>query len=120
MNEVYLSGTIVELQPDLTPTDPAHFSFQLQFPHRDAANEITNVVLTVNAWNNLAHWSANQLRAGDEVLVKGSLMQRAFSNDHKSTEIAAGRIIVTGHREIQEHTDTAAIQNMESENVSSC
>ncbi len=96
MNEVYVSGTIIELNLFSLSADTGHFSFLLQVTHRNHEHQIILDDFIINAWNGLAQWATSNLHIGDEVVVKGTLTQR-LTSDSKSTEISALRIIVTQH-----------------------
>lgn len=94
MNEVYVSGRIVKLQQCPIPLEMDSFYFLLQVAHRTPTKQIICDNFVVYTWNNLAKWAAQNLQAGDNVLVKGTLIHLR-SSDVRATVISALRVILT-------------------------
>ena len=90
MNELFLSGTILNLVKTPTTGDTSHVVCQLRHSHR---NRQQQVIYTVHAWDRLADWAVQTLKPGARVYVKGYLTQK-WRGDVVMTEVTAAQFFV--------------------------
>ena len=74
MNELFLSGTILNLVKTPTTGDTSHVVCQLRHSHRNRQQQVIHETYTVHAWNRLADWAAQTLR-GDAVMTEVTAAQ---------------------------------------------
>lgn len=96
MNELYISGKIVNLpQCNFLPATD-FFCFMLQTTFLDPSNQIAIHNFVVSTCNQTAKWATQNLHLGDEILIKGMLNSIQIE-DTASTVISALRIIIIQH-----------------------
>lgn len=92
MNELFLSGTILNLVKTPTTGDTSHVVCQLRHSHRNRQQQVIHETYTVHAWNRLADWAAQTLKPGARVYVKGYLTQK-LRGDAVMTEVTAAQFL---------------------------
>ena len=93
MNELFLSGTILNLVKTPTTGDTSHVVCQLRHSHRNRQQQVIHETYTVHAWDRLADWAVQTLKPGARVYVKGYLTQK-LRGDVVMTEVTAAQFFV--------------------------
>ena len=115
MNQVFISGIIAD-RPRLTQPEngAAHLMFALSVRHRTAKGVVKQELYTVNAWNRVALWGAEQLAQGQLVAMRGYLTQHARENGVLAVEITAEEFLLsarkTGGQEREQKQDSPPAQ----------
>ncbi len=99
MNQVFISGIIAD-RPRLTQPEngTAHLMFVLSVRHRTAKGVVKQELYTVNAWNRVALWGAEQLAQGQLVAMRGYLTQHARENGVLAVEITAEEFLLSARK----------------------
>ena len=99
MNQVFISGIIAD-RPRLTQPEngAAHLMFALSVRHRTAKGVVKQELYTVNAWNRVALWGAEQLAQGQLVALQGYLTQHARESGVLAVEITAEEFLLSAHK----------------------
>ena len=111
MNQVFISGIIAD-RPRLTQPEngAAHLMFALSMRHRTAKGVVKQELYTVNAWNRVALWGAEQLAQGQLVALQGYLTQHARESGVLAVEITAEEFLLsarkTGGQEREQKQDS--------------
>ena len=93
MNELFLSGTILNLVKTPTTGDTSHVVCQLRHSHCNRQQQVIHETYTVHAWNRLADWAVQTLKPGVQMYVKGYLTQK-LRGDVVMTEVTAAQFFV--------------------------
>ena len=99
MNQVFISGIIAD-RPRLTQPEngAAHLMFALSVRHRTAKGVVKQELYTVNAWNRVALWGAEQLAQGQLVALQGYLTQHARESGVLAVEITAEEFLLSARK----------------------
>ena len=99
MNKIFISGIIAD-RPRLTQPEngAAHLMFALSVRHRTAKGVVKQELYTVNAWNRVALWGAEQLAQGRLVALQGYLTQHAREGGALTVEITAEEFLLSARK----------------------
>ena len=99
MNQVFISGIIAD-RPRLTQPEngAVHLMFALSVRHRTAKGVVKQELYTVNAWNRVALWGAEQLAQGQLVALQGYLTQHARESGVLAVEITAEEFLLSARK----------------------
>lgn len=109
MNQVYLSGIVVEA-PLLSTAgeNTPHARLSLSVAHRKADGEVKREWYRVCLWKQLAVWAAQNVRCGQRIAVQGYLTQRISSmGGLPQVEVTATEVLFRKPPEPRELPDTS-------------